>query len=322
MCRHLLVAAVSLGVVAVVAGGSNAQAQRYNPQVRFNAPYTVRGAPPLNFPALPQPRASTIVDARGTRWLVTERQNYVWDARQNRMVPQTTQSYSALGTNQINQSAPPFGQGVRQRPGSPPTYAPLGTNQINQSAPPFGQSVGTQPGSAPSQPRILGTNVINQNAPVFGQSIQPPQVFVTPVAGSLIGQNARNFGDSVGPASFIIPTSTAATVPLPPEPWLTPDGVPVTNPTERVQMLFDPGLGIIFEPVPYDNGTIGARLTRDPLPNSPVAQIPLKVGDTVFSLNGSRFNSPNEVVGRKGRSTLEFVGATTGESRSASIVVP
>jgi hypothetical protein len=253
---------------------------------------------------------------------VTERQNYVWDARQNRMVPQTTQSYSALGTNQINQSAPPFGQGVRPQPTAPPTYAPLGTNRINQSAPPFGQSVGPQPGGAPPQASVLGTNVINQNAPGFGQSIQPPQVFVTPVAGSLIGQNALAFGESVRPTSFSIPTNTAANVPLPPEPWLTPDGLPVTNPTERVQMLFDPGLGIIFEPVPYDNGTIGARLTRDPQPDSPVAQIPLKTGDTVFSLNGMRFKSQNEIVGRKGRSTLEFIAARTGESRSASIVVP
>jgi hypothetical protein len=263
-----------------------------------------------------------IVDARGTRWLVTERQNYVWDARQNRMAPQTTQSYSALGTNLINRSAPPFGQGVRPQPGSPPTYAPLGTNLINQSAPPFGQSVGPQPGGALSQPRILGTSVINQNAPGFGQSIQPPQVFVGPVAGSLIGQNALAFGESVRPAGFSIPTNTAANVPLPPEPWVTPDGLAVTIPTERVQMLFDPGLGIIFELVPYDNGTIGARLTRDPTSDSPAAQIPLKTGDTLFSLNGSRFKSSNEVVGRKGRSTLEFIAARTGESRSASIVVP
>ena len=81
-------------------------------------------------------------------------------------------------------------------------------------------------------------------------------------------------------------------------------------------------LGITYDPVPYPNGTFGARLNALPTRNSAAAQLGLEPGDIVFALDGQRFMSPADVMNHMQRTSIDFVDVRTGQTRSYVIMLP
>jgi hypothetical protein len=88
-------------------------------------------------------------------------------------------------------------------------------------------------------------------------------------------------------------------------------------------------MGLYYEPVMYDNGTFGVRLTRDAVAGSPAHRIQLSTGpsyleqgDIIFEMDGQRFRSPDDVRNHRGRTTMKFVNIRTGETMSAWFDLP
>jgi hypothetical protein len=81
-------------------------------------------------------------------------------------------------------------------------------------------------------------------------------------------------------------------------------------------------LGITYERVDYSNGTFGAKLTEDPRPGSPAAQLRLEPGDIIFELDGVRFREPRDVLGHGFWTTMKFVNVRTGRSQGARVYIP
>jgi hypothetical protein len=71
-------------------------------------------------------------------------------------------------------------------------------------------------------------------------------------------------------------------------------------------------LGISYEVIRYSDGTIGARLTRFPAPNSGGAQIGLEPGDVVFALDNVRFQQPGDILNHRYQTSVYFVNVRTG----------
>ncbi len=67
-----------------------------------------------------------------------------------------------------------------------------------------------------------------------------------------------------------------------------PGVIPVAPPTE--EGFFAQNLGITYVRVPYDDGTFGARIVRQPVRgDSPAARLGFEPGDIIFELEGLRF---------------------------------
>ncbi len=81
-------------------------------------------------------------------------------------------------------------------------------------------------------------------------------------------------------------------------------------------------LGITYEQVNYDNGTFGARLTQDPTPGSPAAQLQLEPGDTIFELDGIRFRQHQDVLNHTAWTTMRFINVRTNGVQSARVYIP
>ena len=97
------------------------------------------------------------------------------------------------------------------------------------------------------------------------------------------------------------------------------------QPPGREQGLFAANLGITYVRVPYDNGTFGARLIRDPLPVSPAAQLQLEPGDTILSLNGMRFRTPEDVLAHLAHrqwTLMQFINVRTNRAQWARVYIP
>ena len=86
---------------------------------------------------------------------------------------------------------------------------------------------------------------------------------------------------------------------------------------------FDAGnLGITYEQIQYDNGTFGARLTKEPMPGSPAAQLQLEPGDTVFELDGMRFRQHQDVLSHTAWTKIRFVSVRTNCVQGARVYIP
>lgn len=94
---------------------------------------------------------------------------------------------------------------------------------------------------------------------------------------------------------------------------------------------FVPHIGIYYEKVAYDNGTFGARLTRDALPGSATTQLRmgnatqlfrLEKGDTIFEMDGQRFRTDDEVRNHRGETTMRFIDGKSGRTMEASLTLP
>jgi hypothetical protein len=94
------------------------------------------------------------------------------------------------------------------------------------------------------------------------------------------------------------------------------------QPPGREQGLFAANLGITYVRVPYDNDTFGARLIRDPLPGSPAAQLQFEPGDTIFSLDGMRFRTPEDVLAHRQWTSVQFISVRTNRAQWARVYIP
>jgi hypothetical protein len=113
--------------------------------------------------------------------------------------------------------------------------------------------------------------------------------------------------------------------------WSTSSGTvqggvqPIPQPSPargEMKKQFAQNLGVQFIPIRYNDGTLGLRLASSPVPGSPASQLPLDVGDTIFALDGQRFNNLNDVANHFDQTTLEYVDWGTSTLQSGSINLP
>jgi hypothetical protein len=97
---------------------------------------------------------------------------------------------------------------------------------------------------------------------------------------------------------------------------------PAPVPPETPGELYAANLGISYEVVRYPGGTIGARLTRFPPPNSPAAQLGLEPGDVVFALDDVRFQRPNDILNHRYQTSVYFINVRNGLSQFGWINLP
>ena len=90
-----------------------------------------------------------------------------------------------------------------------------------------------------------------------------------------------------------------------------------------------PHMGIYYTPVPYADGTFGARLTRDAAPGTPAGQIQLSTGpsrleqgDTIFEMDGLRFRTAADFRNHRAYTTMRFIDVRTGSTYGASFNLP
>jgi S1-C subfamily serine protease len=74
--------------------------------------------------------------------------------------------------------------------------------------------------------------------------------------------------------------------------------------------------------VRYTNGTFGAKLTSDPIPNSPASQLPLNAGDIIFMLDGKRFTSPDDLLKPVDQTGVNYIDASSHAQQSGFINIP
>jgi len=86
--------------------------------------------------------------------------------------------------------------------------------------------------------------------------------------------------------------------------------------------LFAPNLGIYYQKVPYTNGTFGAKLTSDPIPNSPASQLALNAGDIIFMMDGQRFTSPDDLLKYVDQTGVNYIDGTSQAQQSGLINIP
>ncbi len=88
------------------------------------------------------------------------------------------------------------------------------------------------------------------------------------------------------------------------------------------QPLLAANLGVVYIPIGFQDGTMGLRLTRPPLPGSPASQLPLDAGDIIFALDGQRFANPGDVASHFDQTTVDFVAARTNTLHRGNIMLP
>jgi PDZ domain len=99
-----------------------------------------------------------------------------------------------------------------------------------------------------------------------------------------------------------------------------PDAIaPAPNAEEGI---FAPNLGLAYVRIPYADGTFGARVIRDPDPNSPAAQLGFEPGDVLFALDGQRFRTHQDVLNHTGQTTVEFINVRTKAAQNGTLTLP
>jgi S1-C subfamily serine protease len=88
------------------------------------------------------------------------------------------------------------------------------------------------------------------------------------------------------------------------------------------QPLFAANLGVVYVPIPFNDGTVGLRLTRAPLPGSPASRLPLNAGDIILALDGQRLTNPSDVANHFDQTTVDFVNAGTNTLQRGNINLP
>ena len=91
-------------------------------------------------------------------------------------------------------------------------------------------------------------------------------------------------------------------------------------------------MGIYYQKVVYQDGTFGARLTRDAVPGSPTTQ--LRMGSStqlnrlekgykpIFEMDGQRFRNEDHVRDHRGETTMRFIDKNTGQTMAAALTLP
>ncbi|GAC1467047.1 MAG: hypothetical protein NVSMB9_08240 [Isosphaeraceae bacterium] len=87
------------------------------------------------------------------------------------------------------------------------------------------------------------------------------------------------------------------------------------------QEIFCRNLGIYYQLVPYGQA-YGARLTRNPLPKSPAAQLTLEVNDMIIFLDNQTIGEPEDLEKHIARTDVTFVNIRTNQPETQSVNVP
>jgi hypothetical protein len=253
--------------------------------------------PSAMMPPAPQPRTWLWADAQGRRWTTVERFHPVWDPAR--------QSWVYQGVHE----APAAASATKQR-GVDQGFAAqgLGTNQLGSSGPgatgqPGSANQPQQPGAGGAPPAALGTN-----------GLGPPGTSAPTAPAMALGANA--IGQPADP--HVVSASVVASNP----------GQSLTQSfrsqvgQQSPQPLFAPNLGIYYEKVPYTNGTFGARLTSDPIPNSPASQLPLDVGDVIYMLDGKRMTATEDILRYGNPTHVDYIDATDRSQKSGDVNIP
>jgi hypothetical protein len=288
-------AILSAGIIANFATATFAQVpRRFFP--RSGQTNNVYRPNPNYVPSVPSARSSVVVDSRGNRYVAQERLVQLWDERQGRWTLGRTQEYRGLPPFQTR---PPVdlqtSKAQWMTPSGPHLHedigAARGTNQIGQPA---------APGTAPSGTSVhdgigaaQGTNQIGQannsgNSPLQSQSLTSAAIIAASAPGQLTN------------SSNLFPQPVAAT----PQP------------------LYAPNLGIYYVPVPYDDGTFGARLTSAPVPGKPASVLPLDTDDVVFLLNDQRITNSDDLLNHFGQTTVGYIDSSTKSTQTGTIILP
>ncbi len=98
--------------------------------------------------------------------------------------------------------------------------------------------------------------------------------------------------------------------------------LPTSNTALPPNTLLAANLGVVYVPVRYGDGTFGLSVIQAPLVGTPAAQLQLSPGDVIFSLDGQRFNSLNDVANHYGQTTIEYIDAETNSRQNGNLVLP
>ncbi len=99
----------------------------------------------------------------------------------------------------------------------------------------------------------------------------------------------------------------------------------------QLEEFFVPHIGIYYKRVNYQDGTFGAQLTRDAVPDSPVTRIRmgsttqlyrLERGDTILEMDGQRFRTDTDVRNHRFETTMQFIDNNTGQTVAGSLTLP
>jgi S1-C subfamily serine protease len=219
--------------------------------------------------------------------------------------PVTQSAPFAAGGNQIGRTAPPAAPlaaggnqvGRRQTQGHSAPSA-LGGGQIGRhpplSAPSAlgGNQIGRPGDSTFSAPSTLGGNQIGR--PPWLESMPSAlggnQIGIYPAPPDALDGNRIDRALAMGPI--------APRLPLP------------------------ANLGVGVAPLRYGDGTVGLRVTGDPVPGTPAGQLGLRAGDVVFAAGGNRFASPADLIAYSGPTAIDFVQAATNTTRRGVVNLP
>jgi hypothetical protein len=93
-------------------------------------------------------------------------------------------------------------------------------------------------------------------------------------------------------------------------------------PADVPQEIFAANLGVHYQPIPLDGGTLGARLSRTATGNTPAASIGLELGDMITRLDGVPIKKPEDVLAHVAETTVEFVNIRTGKAETRVVQLP
>ena len=295
MNKLAVLAILAAGITASHAGPTFAQyPRRFFP--RSGQSNNVYRPNPVYAPMSPPARASFVVDARGNRYAVAEPIVSVLDQRRGRWVLGRNQEYRGVGTIQ---SQPQINLQTPNAKGTTPARPPIreeigaahGTNQIGQPA---------AQGTASTGPTINGDLGTTQATNQIGQPLSS-------------NSTALQF-QALAPAMAIATTAPAQTSNV--------GRLPPTPGTAGTQHFYAANLGIYYQPVHYDDGTFGARLTGAPVPGTPASTLPLDTNDIVFLLNEQRFTTSDDLVKHFGPTTVGYIDSSTRSTQSGAITLP
>ena len=86
--------------------------------------------------------------------------------------------------------------------------------------------------------------------------------------------------------------------------------------------FFAQNLGIVYQAVPFGDGTFGAKLTRYPAPGSPGAQMKLEPGDIITVLDGMPIRTPDDVLNHSKDTTVRLINVWTNALLDTQVFIP
>jgi C-terminal processing protease CtpA/Prc len=81
-------------------------------------------------------------------------------------------------------------------------------------------------------------------------------------------------------------------------------------------------LGIHYQLIPREGETLGARLSRTAIGNTPAAGIQLELGDIIIRVDGQPIRKLQDVLNHIDQTTIEFVNIRTGKVETRVVQLP